>query len=254
MKRDIFRQLAVIITTLFTLIVNGLANALPLNGRGTGEISDSFNVIFVPAGYVFSIWGVIYLGLLAYSIYHSLPSQRTNPLLRKTGWLVALSSIFNGAWIFFWHYGQYTLTIFIMLGLLVTLATIYLRLNIGKTRFSALEKWTISIPFSTYFGWITVATIANATALLSYLGFTGGGISGEAWTIILLAVGVIIAGIIAFTRSDIAYLLVLVWAFIGISIRWVDLPIINITAAVAAGLVFALLVLSRIPGLRRKLA
>lgn len=254
MKRDIFRQLAVIITTIFTLIVNGLANALPLNGRGTGEISDSFNVIFVPAGYVFSIWGVIYLGLLAYSIYHSLPSQRTNPLLRKTGWLVALSSIFNGAWIFFWHYGQYTLTIFIMLGLLVTLAAIYLRLNIGKTRFSALEKWTISIPFSTYFGWITVATIANATALLSYLGFTGGGISGEAWTIILLAVGVIIAGIIAFTRSDIAYLLVLVWAFIGISIRWVDLPIINITAAVAAGLVFALLVLSRIPGLRRKLA
>ena len=122
MKRDIFRQLAVIITTVFTLIVNGLANALPLNGRGTGEISDSFNVIFVPAGYVFSIWGVIYLGLLAYSIYHSLPSQRTNPLLRKTGWLVALSSIFNGAWIFFWHYGQYTLTIFIMLGLLVTLA------------------------------------------------------------------------------------------------------------------------------------
>ncbi len=245
MKSDISRQFFVILTTIFTLVSNALANALPLNGRNTGEISDSFNVLFVPAGYVFSIWGIIYIGLLAYTIYHSLPSQRANPRLRRTGWLAALSSVLNAGWIYLWHYGYYTLTLFVMLGLLATLLAIYLRLDIGKVKFNQVEKWTISIPFSLYLGWITVATIANATALFSYLGFTGGGISPTAWTVILLVAGVIIAALMAFTRSDIAYLLVLVWAFAGISVRWLADPILGIAGFAAAGLVLILLVASR---------
>lgn len=246
MNRDILRQFSVIATTLFALILNGAANAIPLNGRETGEISDSFNVFFVPAGYVFSIWGVIYLGLLAFTIYHSLPAQRSNPRLRKIGWLVALSSIANGAWIYFWHYGYYTITLLIMLILLATLVAVYLRLDIGRTRFSTVEKWTVSVPFSTYLGWITVATIANATALFSYLGWDGGGISGVAWTVILLVAGIAIAALMAFTRSDIAYLLVLVWAFAGISVRWLDHPVLSIAGFAAAAIVLALLVVSRL--------
>lgn len=245
MNRDITRQFAVIFTTIFTLVSNALANALPLNGRNTGEISDSFNVLFVPAGYVFSIWGIIYIGLLAYTIYHSLPAQRTNPLLRGTGWLAALSSVLNGAWIYLWHYGYYTLTMLVMLGLLATLIAIYLRLDIGKRAFKSIEKWTIAIPFSLYLGWITVATIANATAVLSYIGFSGG-ISPLAWTILLLVAGVIIAALMAFTRSDIAYLLVLVWAFAGISVRWMADPVLGIAGFAAAGLVLILLVASRV--------
>ncbi len=246
MNKDIVRQFFVIVSTVFTLIMNGAANAIPLNGRGTGAISDSFNVLFVPAGYVFSIWGVIYLGLLAFTIFHSLPAQRANPRLRKIGWWVAASSLANGAWIYFWHFGYYTITLFVMLALLAVLLGIYLSLNIGKTRFSNLEKWVVSIPFSIYLGWITVATIANATAVFSFWGFDGGFLSPLAWTLVLLAAGVVIAALMAFTRSDIAYLLVLVWAFAGISVRWADMAVLNYAGYVAAGLVLVVLVLSRL--------
>jgi len=250
MIKDISRQLAVVISTVFALVMNGAANAIPLNGRNTGQISDSFNVLFVPAGYVFSIWGLIYLGLLAYTLFQALPAQRSNPRLQRTGWLVALSSLANGAWIYFWHFGFYTITLLVMLVLLATLVAIYLRLNIGRTAFSAVEKWTVSVPFSVYLGWITVATIANATALLSYLGWSGWGVSPLAWTLILLVAGVVIAGLMAYTRSDIAYLLVLVWAFAGISVRWLDTPVLNSAGFIAAGIVMLLLIASRLPQLR----
>jgi benzodiazapine receptor len=246
MNRDIFRQLAVIITTVYALIMNGAANAIPLNGRNTGQISDEFKVLFVPAGYVFAIWGMIYIALLAYTIYHSLPSQRGNPRLRSSGWYAALSSIANGTWIIFWHYGYYVLSLATMLVLLFALLVIYLRLDIGRTRFNAVEKWAVSIPFSIYLGWITVATIANLTDVLSYLGWNGGGISPTAWTVILLAAGALIAGVMAFTRSDIAYLLVLVWAFAGISVRWLNLPVLNTAGFITAGIVLVLLVASRL--------
>ncbi len=88
--KDTLRQLAVIVTILVALVVNGLANALPLNGQNTGEISDRFLVYFSPAGFVFAIWGVIYFGLIAYAIYQALPSQRQNPHLQATGWWIAL--------------------------------------------------------------------------------------------------------------------------------------------------------------------
>lgn len=242
MSKDTKRQLAVVITTILTLAANFAANSIPLNGRTTGEISDSFNVLFVPAGYVFSIWGIIYIGLLAFTIYQVLPSQRTNPRLQKIGWLAALSSLANGAWIFFWHYGLYAFTVAVMLVLLVTLVSIYLFLGIGRTRFSFIEKWAVSIPFSIYLGWITVATIANITAYLGGLGWSGWGIGPLAWTLILLAAGVVIAAIMALTRADIAYLLVLVWAFVGISVRWQGTAVLKAAGYLAAGLVLALLV------------
>lgn len=246
MKKDILRQFFVVFTTIFTLVMNGAANAIPLNGRETGAISDSFNVLFVPAGYVFSIWGLIYLGLIAFTIYQSLPGQRQNLLLRKTGWIVSLSSLANGAWIYFWHFGNYAITLLVMLILLACLISIYLLLGIGKRKFNNSERWMVSIPFSLYLGWITVATIANATAVLSYLGWNGMGISPENWTLIMLAAGVIISGIMSYTRSDIAYSLVLVWAFIGLSIRWPDLPSVSIAGYISAAIVILLLIASRI--------
>jgi hypothetical protein len=237
MKKNSLRQIAVVLTTLFTLVMNSLANALPLNGRMTGEISDSFNVLFVPAGYVFSIWGLIYIGLIAFTIYHSLPKQAENPRLRKIGWLVALSSLANGSWIYFWHFGRYEITVLVMLILLAALIGVYLRLGIGRTKFSAHEKLLVSIPFSVYLGWITVATIANVTVLLSYLSWDGWGLTDLTWTLIMLAVGVILAGIMAFQRRDAAYLLVLVWAFAGISVRWLEQPVLSVAGFAAAGAV-----------------
>ena len=104
MNRDSLRQIAIILGVVATIVVNGLANALPLNGQLTGEVSDRYLVYFVPAGYVFAIWGLIYLGLAAFAIYQALPAQRANPRLRSIGALFVLASAANIAWIFLWHY------------------------------------------------------------------------------------------------------------------------------------------------------
>src|SRR5512143_2105947 len=109
--KDTLRQITVVLTVLVTLVVNTLANALPLNGQNTGQISDRFAVYFVPAGYVFSIWGLIYVGLVAFTIYQALPSQRTNPRLGAIGWLFFLSCVANSAWIFLWHYELFAWTL-----------------------------------------------------------------------------------------------------------------------------------------------
>ena len=95
--KEPLRQFIVLLSILLTLIINGLANALPFNGLTTGEISNRFQVYFVPAGYVFSIWGVIYLGLMAFAVYQALPAQRANPRLRAIGGWVVLSSLANSA-------------------------------------------------------------------------------------------------------------------------------------------------------------
>ena len=125
--KDTLRQISVILTILATIVVNALANALPINGQNTGQISDRFQVYFVPAGYVFSIWGLIYLGLIAFAIFQALPSQRENPRLRRVGWWIALGGLANIAWIFLWHYEQFPLTVIAMLVLLGTLILTYLR-------------------------------------------------------------------------------------------------------------------------------
>lgn len=219
MNNDRLRQIAVIVSVVLTLIVNGLANGLPLNGLTTGDISDRFDVYFVPAGYVFSIWGVIYLGLIAYAIYQALPAQRENPRLRATGWWVVLSGLANSLWIFLWHYEQFPLTILVMLALLATLIVIYLRLGTGRSRVSTAETWAVRVPFSIYLGWITVATAANATSLLDYLQWNQWGLSDETWTVILLGAVLIIAALMNFTRRDPAYTLVILWALAGIAIK-----------------------------------
>ena len=155
------KQILNFVSVLVTLTVNGMANALPLNGQNTGEISNRFPVLFTPAGYVFSIWGVIYLGLLAFGIYQLLPSQKNNSRMEKLGYWFFMSNFFNSALIFAWHYNQFPLSLVIMLGLLASLLVIYLRLQVGIRPVSTSEKWLVNIPFSIYLGWISVATIAN---------------------------------------------------------------------------------------------
>lgn len=231
---DLLRQILVVVATVVTLAVNGLANALPLNGQTTAAVSDRFPVYFVPAGYVFAIWGVIYLALIAYTIFQALPAQRANPTLRRIGWLYILSAAANSAWIFFWHYELFPLTVPAMLIVLGSLLAIYLRLAEGRARASAAERWLVHLPFSIYLGWITVATIANITDLLYYLGWQDIGTGGQIWAVVLLAVATLIAAFIAFTQRDAAYLLVLVWAFIGIWVKQADAPLVAGAAAVAA--------------------
>ena len=243
MNRDTLRQVLVLIAAFATIIFNIAANVLPLNGLNTGELSDRFQIFFVPAGYVFSIWGLIYLGLIAYAIYQVLPAQRENPRLRSIGYLFILSCLANIAWLFLWHYEVFEFTLIAMGVLLLSLIAIYLRLDIGRGEVSNAEKWAVHVPFSIYLGWITVATIANTTQLLYYLGWNGWGISAEIWAVIMLAAGVIISAIMSLTRADIAYSLVLVWAYIGIAIQHNDTPLVANSALIAAGLIVVILII-----------
>ena len=111
MNKDTLRQILVLIAAFATIIFNILANALPLNGLNTGELSDRFQIFFVPAGYVFSIWGLIYLGIIAYAIYQVLPAQKENPRLRSIGYLFILSCLANISWLFLWHYELFEFTL-----------------------------------------------------------------------------------------------------------------------------------------------
>lgn len=243
MYRDTLRQVLVLVAALTTIVFNIAANTLPLNDLTTGELSDRFQIFFVPAGYVFSIWGLIYLGLIAYGIYLLLPAQRENPRLRSIGYLFILSCLANIAWLFLWHYEVFEFTLIAMGVLLLSLIAIYLRLDIGRGKVSNAEKWAVHIPFSIYLGWITVATIANTTQLLYYLDWNGWGISAEIWAVIMLAAGVVISAIMSLTRADIAYSLVLVWAYIGIAVQHNDTSIVANSALIAAGLIVVILII-----------
>ncbi len=237
MKKDILRVYTNLLIAPVTIVFNILANALPLNNQYTGEISDRFQVYFVPAGYVFSIWGVIYLGWLAYAIYQFIPSQRQNPRLRRIGYLFPLNGLANIAWLFLWHYEQFVFTLLAMLIVLFTLVAIYLRLDIGRQPIRLVERWCVDIPFSLYLGWITVATIANVTAVLDFLRWDAWGLAPEVWTVTLLIVGVALGFAIALTRRDVPYLLVLLWAFIGIAVKHSAVTLVALSAWAAAAFI-----------------
>lgn len=215
-----------VLVALGALVVNVLANALPLNGKNTGAISDQFQVYFVPAGYVFAIWFVIYIGWIAFAIYQALPSQRDNARLQRIGWLFALASVANAVWLFAWHYELFPLSVVVMLSLLVLLIAIYLWLDIGRTQVSKIEKWMVDIPFSIYLGWISVATIANITDLLYYWRWDGFGIAPSIWAVIMFVVATALALVMVLTRGDVAFLLVFVWSFAGIAVKQAATPLV----------------------------
>ncbi len=212
------------VTFVTMVVVNALANTLPIAGKQTGEVSDSYPNLFAPAAITFAIWGVIYLLLALHTLYQLGVFQGKEPvnqaLLRKVDVLFSISSIANTAWIFFWHYDLIELSLAMMLVILLCL--ILIRLAIHKENLTSREKLFIQIPFSVYFGWITVATIANVTTLLVDLDWNGFGISEPLWTILILLVGTLIGGGTALRFQDTAYGLVLVWAYTGILIKHVS--------------------------------
>jgi hypothetical protein len=240
------QQILNLIAVIATVAVNSLANIIPFNGQTTGEISDAIPTLFTPAGYVFSIWSLIYLGLFAFAIYQILPGQRDKPYQDRIGYWFVISSVFNIAWIFLWHYELFLLTLIVMLGLLVSLLVIYLRLGIGRREVSTAERWLVHLPFSIYLGWISVATIANVSAVLYTAGWGGWGISPEIWTVLVIIVGGALGIAMALSRREVAYPLVIVWAFAGIVVARPDVLPVAIAAGVMAGIVFLVTIAARL--------
>ena len=236
------KRIIMIISLLVVLGVNFLANTLPINGLTTGEVSDQFPILFVPAGYVFSIWGLIYFALIAFSIYSITPKGLANQDIDGiTGWFVA-ANLFNAAWIFLWHYLQFLLTLIPIFGLLISLLAIYLKLRVGRKQRKFVEKLLVEVPFGIYLGWATVAVVANVSQVLFSEGWQGASLSAPIWTVLMLTVATLLGVLMIFTRKEIAYPLVLAWAFVGIYIKHGSVPLVAITALVAAILLAVLTV------------
>ncbi|MBM3187637.1 MAG: tryptophan-rich sensory protein [Chloroflexi bacterium] len=221
-------------STVVTIVVNGLANSLALNGVTTGEVSDRYPTYFVPAGYVFSIWGVIYLGLLGFSVFQLLPSEETRRDMERIGYRYIATGVANIIWLFLWHYGVIVLTPVFMLALLGLLISIYTRLGVGLRGVPPLRRWLVDIPFSIYLGWISVATIANIAAALYALGWTGGAIGGQFWAFLMLLVAAGLAIYMCLMRRDRAFALVIVWAAVGIAVKQGGTTLVSPAALVLA--------------------
>lgn len=215
-------KITVLFTFLLMITVNALANILPINGVNTGQVSDAYPNLFAPAPVTFGIWGLIYLLLAAYTLYHlgffhDFYGRARTTLHQKIGILFSLSSLANSAWIFAWHYQNIPLSMVFMI--IILLCLISINQTLLRENLDTREKFFMRLPFSIYFGWITVATIANATAMLVGWGWKGWGLSEPLWAVIIIIVGMLIGAVTTIRNRDIAYGLVLVWAYTGILIK-----------------------------------
>jgi len=209
-----------IVAFVLTVLVNGLAGSTTiLGGKNTAQISDANPTLITPAGYVFSIWGVIYILLGIFIVFQALPSEQGKDFQKRIGLLFVLSSLLNITWLFLWQFEYLSLSVVLMFLLLATLILTYMRLRIGKSVVSLREKLAVHVPFSVYLGWITIASIANVAVTLVSVNWDGFGISPETWATLIIIVALLITIIVTATRKDVAYGLVIVWALVGIAVK-----------------------------------
>ena len=213
------------------LAMNYLANALPINGKNTGELSDQYPNLFVPAGVTFSIWGLIYLLLLIVCLIQF--RKQYDDLMNKLSTWFMINCVLNAGWILAWHYEYVAVSLFIMLGILFTLVAMVKILHQDT-------PVLMQVAFGIYLGWICIATIANVTALLVTMGWSGFGLSQEVWTMIMIVVGSFLASAAMIRLGNPFMALSLLWAFLGIIIkRQDDYFTIVVTCIVAMLIVIA---------------
>ena len=243
-------KVLVAVTFIAMITMNVLANALPLNGRNTGEVSNSYSSLFMPAGVTFAIWSLIYLLLGAHVLYQlglfrdgpETPAQ--SALLNRVGVLFSISSLVNTAWIFAWHYDYIAISAVLTTVILVCLALISITLR--NANLVGRQRWLVGLPFSVYFGWATVATVANITVLLVKWKWDGFGLPESTWAVIIVGVATAIGTATMLRNRDVAYGLVLIWAFGGILLRQVSSSGLDgrypqvITAVVASLVIFVI--------------
>jgi hypothetical protein len=209
------------IALIVTIAINYLSNTGLINGNTMKTISDRYQNYFTPAGYAFSIWGVIYLGLLGFIIYswRSLSNNNKNQFLPKIAWWFIISCIANSMWVVAWLYDQLGLSLLLMTLLFMSLLKIIQNAGIGSRQPHDIKTLLlVHWPFSIYFGWVTVASIANVAAFLTKIGWSGWGISGVTWAVIMLCIAGLINVLVMHTKKLHAYGLVGIWAVLAISV------------------------------------
>ncbi|MBI9102482.1 MAG: tryptophan-rich sensory protein [Spirochaetales bacterium] len=234
-----------LIAFIAVIIVNGLANAIPLNGIGTGELSDLYPNLFVPTGLTFAIWGIIYLLLAGFSLYGmaaAIKKTQETQILQQIGPWFLISCLANISWIFAWHWKKVELSLVFMLIILFSLIVIYIKLSTKSGNPGKIVFILTKLPFSVYLGWITVATVANITALLVNLNWKGFGLSETAWTVMILSVVIILTCIVIYREKDMGFTLVVLWAFLGIILKRSgagDAPLVVTVTGVGMGVIAA---------------
>ncbi len=252
LSRPVVFQAVNIVAFVVTITVNVLAGSTTLlNGVTSGEVSDLYPTLVTPAGFTFSVWGVIYMFLLVFIVYQALPKNRDKPFLGQIGLLFALSGAFNVSWLFLWHYRMVTYSLVLMFALLATLILIYLRLGIGKTAVSLKEMVLVQMPFSVYLGWISIATIANVSVAFVAAGWGGGGIEPSTWAVVIICVALLLSLAMLATRRDIAYSFVVIWALVGILEKQSENPSIVFASEIGIVLLFVAVGVT-VAGLRLK--
>jgi len=210
-----------ILAFITMIVMNSLANILPINGMNTGELSALYPNLFVPAGFTFGIWGVIYSFLLAYLIFSSIQLFKPSSESKITAYsiiatLATINFFLNAAWILAWHYQQLIISVIIMLGLLLSLTLIYIK-NAAISKHTSFKKsLLIHIPFVIYLAWICVATVANVTAVLVYYKWSGWGIEASNWSVNMIFVAFVLATYFGLYKKQWAFCFVIAWAFFGI--------------------------------------
>jgi benzodiazapine receptor len=238
MSRTVVDRATNVTAFLVVLLANYLANALPIGGRTTGQISDAYPTLFTPAGYTFAIWGVIYLLLIGFVIRQAWPSDRDGRALAQIDWPFRINCLANASWIVAWHYDFLVLSLVFMIVILWSLARI---VGVLRTDHEVQRGWSyllIGLPFSVYFGWISVATIANVSVLQSAWGLNDLLIGEVAWTFLKLGAAVACAVLIGWKRADPPYAFVITWAALGIAAARAEHQELQVAALAVAGVAF----------------
>lgn len=215
----LFIKILVILSFICMVTVNTLVVVLPLNHLSTKAVSDLYPNLFTPAPYTFGIWGLLYLALAGFVWYQMKPLPMGAQVLKPANLLrirvaFIFSCLINILWLFSWHTRHITLSVLLMMLLLVTL--IYINLLTSRHHLNTKEQLLLRAPFSLYFGWITIATIANITALLVNIQWEGFGVSPVWWTILVLLVGTGFTSAVVINHQDFVYPFVVLWAYGGI--------------------------------------
>jgi hypothetical protein len=220
--------------------VNAAANLVPINGVNTGEVSARYPTGFTPAGWVFSIWSLIYLGLIAFAVFAArVPAARARRV-REIEPAYLVSCLANAVWIFMWHYGRILESLILMLVLLGSLIVVYVRLQATPAS-SRSERVCVDGPFSLYFGWITTAALANLAAWFIDLKAYPFELPMDDWAILTVVVATAIYTAVGVRTRDAIYTAVFAWASLGIVMQ--TLPISHpVRLAAAAGCVVTVVV------------
>ncbi len=235
---------------VLVIVFNWLSNALPFNDQSQTDIAAKYPSLFTPAGFTFSIWGVIYLALLAFIVYQALPSQRQNTSIARLSAPFKISCIANASWLVAWHYDQIVLAMIIMLVILASLVMIYRSLLAEINRVTLLQHLVVVLPFSLYTSWISVATIANISILQTAYGWDNVGLTAANWTLLKLAVAGAIGATVVLRTRDAVFVLVTAWAAYGIATKQAATPAISGAAIMLAMLALLLALREAVTRLR----